>query len=87
MTKSGQANRPGIRRRNRIEGQFAPRLREMLESPAYRVMSQAAHRVLSRLEIELAHHAGNDNGNLPCTFADFEEYGIHRHAIAPPSEN
>jgi hypothetical protein len=55
----------------------------MLESPPYRVLSLAAHRVLSRLEIELAHHGGNDNGSLPCTFDDFEQYGIHRHAIAP----
>jgi hypothetical protein len=33
--------------------------------------------------IELAHHGGNDNGKLPVTYEHFEEYGIHRHAIAP----
>jgi hypothetical protein len=38
---------------------------------------------LDRLEIELADHGGKDNGRLPCTFADFERYGIDRHAIAP----
>src|SRR5215210_2323525 len=69
--------------RNSILGQFAPRTIEMLESAAYRVLTLSAHRVLARLEIELAHHGGNDNGKLPCTFADFEAYGIDRHAIAP----
>jgi hypothetical protein len=69
--------------RNQIHGQFAWRLIEMLESPAYRVLSHSAHRVLARIEIELAHHGGGDNGKLPVTFDDFEHYGIHRHAIAP----
>jgi hypothetical protein len=55
----------------------------MLESPAYRVLSQSGHRIISRLEIELAHHGGKDNGRLPVTFDDFEKYGIDRHAVAP----
>ena len=54
----------------------------MIESPAYQVLSLSAHRVLDRIEIELAHHGGNDNGNLPITYADFEDYGIDRHGIA-----
>lgn len=73
----------GLKKRNRISGQFAARLIELLESPAYRVLSLSAHRVLSRIEIELAHHGGNDNGRLPVTFENFESYGIDRHAIAP----
>ena len=73
----------GRRRRNKIGGQFAWRLTVMLESPAYRVLSLSAHRVLDRLEIELGHHGGNDNGALPVTYTDFEQFGIHRHAIAP----
>ena len=36
------------RRRNTIGGQFAPRLIEMLRSPAYRALSRAAHQVLAR---------------------------------------
>jgi hypothetical protein len=76
MTKS-------YRRRDRISGQFAPRLIEMLESPAYMVLSRAAHQVLARIEIELAHHGGMDNGKLPVTFDDFVAFGVHRHAIAP----
>jgi hypothetical protein len=69
--------------RAKISGQFAARLTEMLESPAYRVLSVSAHRVLSRIEVELARHGGTDNGKLPVTFDNFESYGIERHAIAP----
>jgi hypothetical protein len=73
----------GLKRRNRINGQWSPRLIEMLESPAYRALSLSAHRVISRIEIELAHHGGNDNGRLPVTFDDFIGYGIHHNAVAP----
>jgi hypothetical protein len=70
-------------RRNKIAGQFAWQLIEMLESPAYRVMSLSAHRVLDRIEIEHGHHAGRENGRLPITYNDFVDYGIERHAVAP----
>jgi hypothetical protein len=73
----------GIQRRNQISGQFSARLIEMLESPAYQVLSRSAHRVISRIEIELAHHGGNDNGRLPVTYKDFIEYGVDRAAVAP----
>ena len=47
-------------------------------------MSLTGHRILDRIEIELADHGGKDNGKLPVTYADFEEFGIgNRHAIAP----
>jgi hypothetical protein len=71
------------RKINKIDGQFNARLIEMMESPAYRVLSLTAHRVLDRVCIELAQHGGNDNGKLPVTYEHFVEYGIHRHAIAP----
>ena len=71
------------RRRTKIESAFAPRLIEMLGSPAYAVLSLAAHRVLARLEIELASHGGKENGNLPCTYDDLMRYGIDRDSIAP----
>jgi hypothetical protein len=71
------------KRRNSISGQFAARTIEMLESPAYRVMSRAGHMVISRVEVELGHHGGNDNDNLPVTKGDFVQYGIHHNAIAP----
>jgi hypothetical protein len=70
-------------KRTTIGGQFAPRRIDMLSSPAYRVLSLSARRVLDRLEIEMAGHGGTDNGRLPCTYDDFQRYGIDRHSIAP----
>src|SRR6516165_8922526 len=72
-----------IKRRNSIDGQFAPHTIEMIKSPAWSVLSLSARRVLDRIEIEHADHGGNDNGRLPVTYDDFERYGIHRHAIGP----
>ena len=79
------AKDPKKRKRGSIEGAFAWRLIEMLESPAYRVLTLSAHRVMARLEIEMAHHGGKpeENGRLPCTFEHFVEFGVERHAIAP----
>ena len=64
-------------------GRFAGRLVEMLESPAYRVLSLAAHRVLSRIEIENVRHAGQENGNLVVTYEQFIAYGVGRNEIGP----
>src|SRR5215471_11346856 len=75
---------PGfVKRRNRISGQWSPRLIEMLESPAYQALSLSAHRAMARIEIELAHHGGNDNGRLPVTKLDFVQYGISPRLVAP----
>jgi hypothetical protein len=71
------------RRKSSISGQFTVRLVEMQESPAYRALSLSGHRALSRIEIELRHHGGEDNGQLPVTFDDFAEYGMNRHSISP----
>ena len=70
-------------KRRTINGQFTMRPIEMLRSPAYRVLSLSARRVLDRIEIEHAKHGGKENGRLPVTHADFREYGIDRHAVAP----
>jgi len=75
----------GVRKANRftkLTKPFAPRPIRMLESPAWRVTSLTARRVLDRIEIELAAHGGQENGRLPVTYDDFERYGCHRHAIA-----
>jgi hypothetical protein len=72
-----------MKRRNSISGQFSARLIEMLKSPAYRVLSRSAHMVIARVEIELAHHGGNDNGRLPITNEDFIAYGMDRSSVAP----
>lgn len=70
-------------RRNRISGQFSARTIEMMEAPGWSVLSRAARLVLDRIEIEHAHHGGNDNGRLPVTFDHFVEFGVHRHSIGP----
>jgi hypothetical protein len=62
---------------------FAPRTIAMLKSPAWSVVSLAGRRVLDRIEIELSHHAGKDNGRLPVTWRDFEVYGLNRRSIGP----
>jgi hypothetical protein len=80
MSANRKPRRPG-RWRQSIPGPWAPRRIEMLESPAYRVLSLSARKVLDRIEIELSRHAGNDNGKLPITYADFEAYGMDRHAL------
>src|SRR5690348_385262 len=70
-------------RHSRSVEQVAARPIEMLRSPAMLVLSRSGHRLLNRLEIEFADHAGTENGRLPVTYADLERYGIDRHAIAP----
>jgi hypothetical protein len=64
-------------------GQWVGHLLEMLESPAWRVLSRAAHQVLSRIEVELCYHGGSDNGDLIVTYEQFVRYGIGRKQIGP----
>lgn len=71
------------KRRNSLIGQWSARPIDMQRSFAWRVLSRAGHQCLSRIEIELADHGGNDIDQLPVTFNDFEEYGVNRHAIGP----
>jgi len=78
--RADRAAPPG--RATRYSGPFVGRLGEMLESPAFMILSGAAQRVLFRLEIELLHHGGNDNGKLVVTFDQFEKYGVRRKSIA-----
>ncbi|MGL3208296.1 hypothetical protein [Bradyrhizobium sp. BR 1433] len=73
----------GKRRKTTIGGQFIGRLVEMLESPVMRVLNQSEHRVLIRLEIELAHHGGTSNGALVVTHQQFVDFGVDREAVAP----
>jgi hypothetical protein len=71
------------RRSTTLGFQFVARPIEMLESPAYRALSATGHRALSRIEIELANHGGKDNGRLPVTSEDFEQYGMDPKSVAP----
>jgi hypothetical protein len=54
----------------------------VIESAAVAQLTLAAHRVLLRLEIELLHNAGKNNGALIVTYNDFEQFGIRRKSIA-----
>jgi len=51
-------------------------------SPAWRALTSCAQRVFYRLLIEHMDHAGKENGRLPCTYSDFERYGIRRKSIS-----
>lgn len=75
--------RAGRRRITTIDGRWVAYRVEMIESCAFRTLSLSARRVLNRLEIEHCAHGGQENGRLPATYDDFEEYGIHRHAVGP----
>jgi hypothetical protein len=81
MTRAGKAGIPGERRARKFEGLFIGRLVAMMESPAYRALSLPARRCLDRIEIELGHHAGCDNGRLAVTYEHLVEYGVRRHSI------
>ena len=69
------------KRRSRIEGNWVGHKIEVIASPAWRILSLSARRVLDRLEIEHADHGGAENGRLIVTFNQFVEFGIDRHAI------
>ena len=53
----------------------------MLKSPAYRVLTLSARRVLDRLEIELLRHGGNENGRLAVTYRQFEDWGVRGNSV------
>jgi hypothetical protein len=72
-----------MRRRNRLNEQFSARTITMLESPAFRVLSRGAHQFLNRLDIELAHHGGNNIDRLPVTYENLIDYGMARRQIPP----
>jgi len=68
-------------KRNKIAGQWASYPIEMLKSPAWCTLSLGARRFIDRLAIELASHAGKDNGRLPLTHKQCVDYGIHQDAV------
>ena len=54
----------------------------LLESHAWIAISAPARHVFLRLVIEYGKHKGGENGALPCTFKDFEDYGVGGNQIA-----
>jgi hypothetical protein len=85
MSKTVWKNTPEGKtvKRNNVASQFGNRPLELMESPALRILSRAAHLALMRIEIELRHHGGRDNGKLPVTKQNFVDFGIHPRMIAP----
>jgi hypothetical protein len=70
------------KRKSQVAGQFVWRPRQLIESPAMRVLSRVAHLALTRLEVEHMDHGGAENGRLPTTYQQFEEWGIHPRFVA-----
>jgi hypothetical protein len=55
--------------------------REILESYAWRALSSVGQKVVSRIGIEHLSHGGCQNGDLPVTYRDFEQYGVGPNSI------
>jgi hypothetical protein len=74
-----------MKRKGWIKGAYVPKRLEMLQSQAWRTIANvpAAKLVLERIEIEFMRHAGKNNGQIICTYNDFEKYGVRRKSIAP----
>lgn len=82
MTRSGQAGRPGRKRAQKISGTFVPHTYDMLKSPAWQALSPVSLRILDRLEREYLSHGRTTNGDLICTYDDFQKCGIRRDIAA-----
>jgi len=79
--RAGERRQPKQTRRNK--DRFLMLTEPMLDSPALRVLSLGALRVLFRISLEHLRHNRQNNGNLLVTYEDFVAYGLHRHAVAP----
>jgi hypothetical protein len=71
------------KKRNAIAGAWVSYTRSMVESPALRVLSIHAIRVMHRLEIEHMSHGGAENGRLIVTHDQFIEWGVERKQVGP----
>ncbi len=60
---------------------FLGRNLRLVGSPAWAALSDNARRVIERLEIEHMRHCLKDNGQLCCTYDDFEDWGIRRASV------
>jgi len=69
-----------------IDEPFVMRRLSMLNSAAFTVLSLAAHRVLTRIEIEHLQHGRKENGNLIVTYTQFEDYAITEQGRAGNGE-
>jgi hypothetical protein len=84
------AKDPRRSRKSFHDGPFCGRCRDMLESPAFDVLSRAALKIMAKLEVAHSHAMGrsakgrsNANGKIVCTYRALEKCGVHKHVIAP----
>jgi hypothetical protein len=66
-----------------IAKQWISYSRDMVESPALRILSRGAMLLMHRLEAEHMAHGGAENGRLIVTHRQFEEWGVHRDSVSP----
>jgi hypothetical protein len=71
------------KRRSKIGESWISYPYSMVASPAFQALSLGAIRVMHRVEMEHMEHGGAENGRLQVTYDQFEDYGVHRHAIGP----
>jgi hypothetical protein len=57
--------------------------RTVINSFAWRALSESARKVIYRVILEWMAHAGKLSTDIPVTKEDFIEYGLHHNAIAP----
>jgi hypothetical protein len=67
--------------RIKVGEQFVAHPVAMLKSAAFRSLKLSDRKILDRLEIENASHAGKRNGELICTYMDFQKHGVRRASI------
>lgn len=63
----------------KLVGQWVPHPAKLLR--VLREQSRTARRVLDTLEVENCRHSGKENGQLVCTYNDFENAGIDRTRV------
>lgn len=56
--------------------------RDMLASPAWRILPHSAKLVVDRIVIEHMDHAGTMNGRLKVTYDNFASYGVRRKSVS-----
>jgi DNA-binding transcriptional ArsR family regulator len=78
---SKRRRRKHIGPRIKIGEQFIAHPVALLKSTVFRTLSLTARRILDRLEIEHASHAGKHNGELACTYSDFVRHGVKRRTV------
>jgi len=57
--------------------------RRVIDSFAWRALSESARKVIDRVILEWMAHAGKLSTDIPVTKENFIEYGLHHNAIAP----